>query len=117
MAFMEPEIYKGTAYLVDGPMGIDFVPRDLVGDLGLKIGETVSDLNPGRLDRLFAALRDYCENHEAYTIGRQSGWLARLSAQGYLDSTPWTLYSTRKAAETALCDELGEEDDDEEDER
>ena len=57
-----------------------------------------------------AALRDYCENHEYWSLKLITGWGARLSAPGYLDATEWTVYETREEAEESF-NEYDEGDD------
>ena len=109
MAFMKPEIYHGEAYLVDGPYGEEVVPLDACGDLGpgVPTGEQETALRA-----LAVALGDYLENAHSriWSIERRAGWLARFSAPGYMDCTPWSLYDSRAKAEAALAEETEDEE-------
>jgi hypothetical protein len=114
MAFMEPQIEQGQWYEVETDNGIDFIPFDVIGDVGLQEGETANDWSQDdRQDAIVAAVRDYCEAapHEVKLI---TGFGARLSAPGYLDCTPWCVFATEQEARDYLRDELGadEESDD-----
>jgi hypothetical protein len=125
MPFMPPEVEHGFWYIVDGPAGTEVVPADLVG--------AVTVIKPdGRVTVRFptadelreadnadgdhddvrfpvpAALRQFCENRECWSVDLGEGWGARLSAPGYLDCTPWSVFDTREEAEAALRDEEDE---------
>jgi len=102
---MEPQVEYGTWVVVDGPMGTEVIPQDVCGEI-----PTSQDRCP-----IPDALRDYCENREAYSIGTRTGWGARYSAPGYLDCTEWTLFDTEEEAKAYLQDDMDEcEHDDEE---
>jgi len=99
-SFMKPEIYQGEAYEVDGSGGITVVPFDLVGDLGLVVGESM-DEDDESFKLAAAALKDFVEG-EIWRIELSEGWLARLSAPGYMDSTEWSIYDSKQEAEEEL---------------
>jgi hypothetical protein len=101
MPFMEPQIEHGNWIVVDGPEGSEAIPADLVGN----------DLEEyhGPLAPLPESLTMFCENRKAWDIKRIEGWGARLSAPGYLDCTPWTVFSSEKEAQDYL-DEQAEDD-------
>lgn len=107
--FMKPEIYQGKAYVVDGNQGIDIVPEDVVGDLGLKVGEEINDDDP-RWEEIKKAISDFTENSRIDEIGFQEGWIGRYSAPGYLDSTGWNIYDSKEEAERELKDMYGDEE-------
>lgn len=89
MSFMVPDIRETDYYKVDTTHGLEFVPADLVGRDAMR-----NDLLP------------YCEgdilSHDDAIEYVPRGYLARLSAPGYLDCTSWTAYESRDEAETAL---------------
>lgn len=99
--FMKPETYQDTAYVVDTQQGISIVPADLVGDLGLKLGDYIEKDDP-RFDKAKKALEDLVDGTEFNSIEMKRGWLARMSAPGYLDATEWGLYDTEKEAKDDL---------------
>jgi hypothetical protein len=93
MAFMEPETYHGDYYVIDSTHGTTFLPVDV---------------HPGA--RTNADLADYVEGtiedaDDAPIVC--SGWLARLSASGYMDCTSWTWYDAADEDEAIrmLCDD------------
>lgn len=122
MPFMQPEIIRSGAYLVDGPRGIDVVPFTVAGKVSAKL--------PGRrrklrnIDRrqefVFRQIEAYCENRTPYVIEVQnSGYCCRMSAPGYLDCTDWAWFATRQEAVEYLDEYYGDDydadDDDESD--
>lgn len=92
MSFMEPEIYEGRVYaLEDANGGTYYVPF-------VEAEEPLTDYVPSGAFASEPVVLDNC------VIGR-------LSAPGYLDCTDWTPYETVEAAEAALAEELGEDED------
>jgi len=87
MAFMKPEIYKGGYLVIDGPMGTEYLPHE-IADIDNKTLEAWNN-QEGNEHNLPGCIRGYVENHSAYSIEREAGILSRLSASGYMDSTPW----------------------------
>jgi hypothetical protein len=77
------------------------VPADLVGDIKER-SNTFIDVP--------ATLQPYVENTSAWSIRKVTGWGARFSAPGYLDCTPWCVFTSEKAAK----EWLDEQDDDDE---
>jgi hypothetical protein len=104
MSFMEPQVEFGSWYEIDGPMGTEVVPADIVGDIELDDFESGSAVPK--------ALADYCENRTAYSIQKREGWGARLSAPGYLDCTEWSVFDTEAEARDHLEEMYGGDDDD-----
>jgi hypothetical protein len=103
MTFMQAQMTnRQDWYLIDGPMGVDVIPADLIGSLEI---DTESNDIP-------AGLRDYCENLTCYRIERVRGFGVRSSAPGYMDCTPWTVYETLAEATAAYNEERAENDED-----
>jgi len=98
MSFMKPEIYRGSAHVVETSEGIEIVPVDVAGE-----GASLADL------------AQYCDGKPIESETR-AGVLARLSASGYLDCTPWGLYDDVGEAKQALADMYGDDEDEDEDE-
>lgn len=81
-------------YCVDGRQGTEWVPADLVGT------EPIAD------ETLRTALRDYCENDLIDAeITRVFGYGVRSSMPGYMDCTPWTVYTNLREARKAYSAE------------
>ena len=86
--FLKPQYEQGRWVEVETTHGTESLPLDLVGE------------DPSPED-----LRDYLEgdylSHEVV-----EGVGVRLSAPGYMDCTPWTVFSSMEEARTYLQDEL-----------
>jgi hypothetical protein len=100
MAFMQPELVFGSWVQVEGPCGTEWVDADLVGEVEDYTGPAIPIPEP---------LAAYCENKTATEIKTVDGWGARLSAPGYLDATPWTVFETEEEAQEYLVEQ--QEDD------
>lgn len=102
MSFMEPETYVGAYLEIDGPCGIDFIPRDVADITDADLEQWQTEVTDALLCKLPipACLRDYTENRDAYSIERSNGILSRYSAPGYLDCTNWQLGDEADLAET-----------------
>ena len=107
MSFMEPQItHKIDWLIIDGPMGTDCVPADIVG--------YAPPDDSFEFDVVAAAdaLADYTENpiggtaeqRERCEISYTSGYGARISAPGYMDCTGWTVHDSRADAACELLD-------------
>lgn len=99
MSFMQKEIYFGAYFSVDTTCGTKIVPQDVCGDV-----THVSEL------------QDYLEGEpldDAFECG--NGWLARMSAPGYMDCTAWSVFKTEEEANDYLDEYYGDDDDNEED--
>jgi hypothetical protein len=90
--FMQPEIQYGRWIEVDGPCGTDAIPFDVVFSNPMK-----RSMHP-----TFSDVRDYTENNEAWSIEVRDGYGARLSAPGYMDCTPWSVFDTEDEARAYL---------------
>jgi hypothetical protein len=130
---MEPEVIFGQWYEIDGPWGTEFLPADLVGKTRVTHPDGRETQHQPGLDELQewdrlngllteeddtdsvrfpipSALRDYCENKEAWRIDLIEGWGARLSMPGYLDCTSWTVCETEEEARAYLEDTYGDDE-------
>lgn len=90
--FMQPEVYFGYAYEVETTCGIELVPWDAVGDV--KCVEDLQDYLDGGI----------CGDQPLVKL---AGFLARLSAAGYMDCTPWTIHDTEMEAMEYLGETYG----------
>ena len=97
-AFMQPHIEHGTYYTVDTTSGTETVPTDVAGT-----ATTPKDL----MDFLEGKPQDPDEVLEV-----QTGWLARMSASGYMDCTDWTAHETEQEAMEYLVEMYGDDEGD-----
>lgn len=89
---LQPQVYEGDYFEVETTHGTEIVPTDV-------IGRTV--------DTHVEALLGYLEgkpNDPEQTCEVKTGWLARLSAPGFLDCTAWSAYETEQDARESLED-------------
>lgn len=94
MGFMAAQIEQGDYIEIDGDHGSTFIPADIVGAL------------PDDSEARIAAVRDYYEGSTINEVTEHKGkWGARLSADGYMDCTEWSVYDTEAEAKRALCEE------------
>ena len=93
MNFMQQEITESSRwYEIDGDMGIEFVPFDLVGEVDLDEFDDYSNHS------IPTQLSDYVETSQASRIEVIEGFGARMSAPGYLDCTEWYVYPSIEEA-------------------
>jgi len=110
MPFMEKEIVFGDWVELDGPMGTEWIPRDIVD---LSDEELAYDGEVADLDDVCPYLMDLAGQGRVYSIDVVEGWGARMTAPGYLDATEWSVFETEDEAEEFLDEFYGEEVDEE----
>ena len=114
---MKPEILEGDWVTIDGPMGGESLPLDLVDEEEVKeLIEAVEQNDHAEVSLKGTGLELYFENKEIYSIEIvRGGFGARFSMPGYLDRTEWTVFATREEAEEYLKeqDEMYEKDEEE----
>jgi hypothetical protein len=88
MSFMEAQITDKSWWIeVDGNAGIEWIPREFV---------TAS--RPNGIPT-FEECADYLESSRGYSEPQViRGYGVRLSAPGYMDCTPWTVYRNKRDA-------------------
>ena len=96
MSFMNPDIQHCDYFEVETNSGSWIVPADLVS-------------RKGKLSR-FA---DYVEGNEVESAEFKTGYLARLSASGYMDCTEWSAFDTEVEAIEYLLETYNDGEDDE----
>ena len=98
MGFMQPEIYHGDYFEVDTTCGTETVPVDVIGrTMNVHVDALLNYLEGRPLDS-----EELCEV--------KTGWLARLSAPGYLDCTDWSAHDTEEEARDYLVEMYGDEE-------
>ena len=114
--FMKPQIEFGEWLEVDGACGIEAIPADLIGGLSWMKYDVDYDTDcmeeDSNLRSTLDALEDFIESNidDVTSIKLLEGYGARLSAPGYMDSTPWTVFKTREEAEEFLREEYDVEE-------
>ncbi len=98
MGFMQPQVYKDSFFRVETTAGTEIVPSDVQG-------RTVATHVDAMLDYLEGAPLD-----PDALIECEEGYVARMSAPGYLDCTAWAAFKTAQEAVDYLQDMYGEED-------
>ena len=102
MAFMRPDIYLGSAYLVETSIGTEIVPSDVA-----RVPKNAATPVP--------YLRDYLEGYPLPNVppSLTFGHFARLSAPGFMDCTEWSgPYDSAADAEAALSEMYGDDSED-----
>ncbi len=98
MSFMQPQIYRADYLKVNTSIGTEIVPCDV-------IGRTMNVHIDALLNYLEGTPDDPDELYEVST-----GYLARLSAPGYMDCTDWTAHATADEAREYLREMYGDDD-------
>lgn len=100
MAFMQPQVYFGGYFAVETTHGTEIVPDDVIGRTMGTAAEAFENYVDGEIE-------DPDE-----VIEHKTGWLARLSAPGYMDCTDWTVHKSESEARTYLSEAYGDDSDD-----
>jgi hypothetical protein len=109
-AFMEPDIQEGEWVEIDGGQGTEAVPSEYVDmDEVESLKQAVEA--EGKADLNGMKIQDYFENRVISSIEVKTGWGARMSAPGYMDSTPWAVFATEADAVEYLKDQGADDED------
>jgi hypothetical protein len=102
---MQPVIEYGDYFEVETSHGTEIVPADVVGALPHELGHEMNaeTMFTDTWRELCAPLRYYLEGEPREVI-RKTGWLARMSAPGYMDCTDWTAHESEADARAYLID-------------
>lgn len=83
MSHMQPETYKGDYWVVETTAGTEIIPCAV-------------ESNPDNLAM-------FLEGDQQAPATKHHGWLARLTAPGYLDCTTWITETTEEGARAELA--------------
>lgn len=100
MPFMQPDIQQGSYFSVETTHGTEIVPADLIHNRSEVYAHEL-------ITYLEGEPRDPDE-----TLHAEEGWLARLSAPGYLDCTEWSAHKTEQEAKDYLEEMYGDDEGD-----
>ncbi len=107
MSFMQPEIFEDDYYAVECNHGeTNIVPADVISHGTIPRDVPIATLN--------GDLADYCEgspDDPDEPCELKHGWLCRLQAPGYMDSTEWSAFDTEREAIDFVLDFYGTQDD------
>lgn len=111
-SFMQPEIIECDYFAVETEQGTDFVHHEcmrLPFTINFAAGGQFNEDSDGfaLLQRAFAP---YVEGNEITEIAPRHGFLARLSASGYMDCTDYTPCDTEEEAAQHLIDQYGDDE-------
>ena len=111
-SFMHPAIEHGEYFEVETENGTEIVPADVVCRLPFAVkfeagGHWDASEDVPGWDALERAISPYVEGSSIQTISPKIGWLARMSAPGYMDCTDWTAHDSEAEAMAYLVDNYG----------
>lgn len=101
MSFMQPVIEHGEYFEIETTCGTEIVPADVALPFIRPVNMQTTLLLP------------YLEgtpNDPDEILEPKTGWLARMSAPGYLDCTSWTAHETELEAEEYLEEMYGDDE-------
>lgn len=113
MAFMQPHIEQSDYLRVTTNAGDEIVPADLVRvsfAIDYRAGGYFSEDNEFH-SALARAIAPYCEGSDIGEIWPMRGFLARMSAPGYMDCTDWSAHATEEEARAYLAEMYGDDSD------
>jgi len=99
MAFMQPQVYHDHYFEIETSIGTEIVPAGVIGRT------CATDVS---------AFLDYLEgtpNDEDELVPVKEGWVARMSAPGFMDCTDWSAHESEEAAIFYLKEMYGDDDD------
>lgn len=108
--FMKPQIVFQEWYVVETRDGTEVLPADR-GHPPMHLGmEYEFDDGDDEIDEFVGRLRDFLEApiERVLSVQLTEKWGARLSASGYMDCTPWSLFGTQAEAIEHLIDTYGD---------
>lgn len=111
-SFMQPVVEPGGYWEVETSIGTEYVPADLVDlDFRVNVGDVFRlEDETSFADQVLDAVAPYVEGNAVNEATYREGWLARMSAPGYMDCTMWTGHATEQEARQYLEDTYGEDE-------
>lgn len=106
-AFMQPMIEQGTWVMVDGGMGVDYIPAGETDPEDVEALRQEIAAN-GKASTGGTSLEDFTQNDVITEIEVVEGYSAYLSAPGYMDRTENTVFPTEEEAKEYLINEYPE---------
>lgn len=114
MAFMQPVVYEDDYFSVETEIGTEIVPADLLSPSFAVnfVADALYDEDNEVWPLISSAVSPYVEGNDIREISPRRGYLARMSAPGYMDCTDWTAHDTAEEAFEYLKDTYGEDGED-----
>lgn len=102
MSFMKPYVESALYFEIETTCGLEIVPASAIGRTCSTAAEAFANYVEGNIQ------------DEDELIEVKEGFLARMSAPGYMDCTDWTAHATEKEALAYLAEMYGDDTGDEE---
>lgn len=96
MGFMQKQIEEGFYFEIETNIGTEIVPAGVIGRYAATHIEAFANYLEG----------EPLDDDELVPV--KHGWLARMSAPGYMDCTEWSAFATKQEAEDYLEDMYGD---------
>jgi hypothetical protein len=115
MSFMQPQVIHAAYYRVETINQDTIIPADAAGTVG---GVSFPEGRPrARYDEdspewagLLRLLTQFANCQEILEVSPRKGWIARMSAPGYMDCTEWEEYESEARAWAGLLAENGDDE-------
>lgn len=112
MSFMQQQITHGDYFAIDTDQGTEYVPAGITGLVAVPEElNTTLDEDHANWPTMLAALHIYCMG-TIVEVTPKTGWLARMSAPGYMDCTDWSPFGSEEEAVKGLTEMYGDEGED-----
>jgi hypothetical protein len=112
-SFMKPHIEHGDYFEVETSNGTEIVPADVVRLPFAVVHAAGGYFHPDETGAAeFALVAKAMQPYTACGIERiepKRGWLARMSAPGYMDCTDWTAHETEDEARAYLIEHYADD--------
>lgn len=105
-SFMKPEMFEGEYVKIDGDNGIIIIPIEHISiSLDNGVESEYEELSEDDMESVAQAYQDYFEgNSEPFSVSVGSGYIYRLSASGYMDSTDYSVADSKEEALKAFLE-------------
>lgn len=105
-SFMKPEIFEGEYVKIDGDNGIIIIPIEHISiSLDNGVESEYEELSEDDMESVAQAYQDHFEgNAEPFSVSVGSGYIYRLSASGYMDSTDYSVADSKEEALKAFLE-------------
>jgi hypothetical protein len=104
--FMKPEVYFGLYFAVETSQGTEIVPEGIAAlplGVNFKAGNSF-DSDSQFWDLIQKAFIPCIDGQEIESVDCQEGWIARMSAPGYMDCTVYSAHDSECEAWEHLID-------------
>lgn len=112
MGFMQPQVWQEAYFEIETSEGTEIIPASVAtpttpGNTAHR-RRVLALIDNEEYEELYEELGDYLDGDEIYDAIRQKGWLAQLSASGYMDQTDLATFKTEHEAWDFLIEQYPE---------